>query len=217
MQFECNGTAIDVAVDQLIVAGWTGRNIDAVQHHIDELAAIGVAPPSQVPLYYRVSNALLTQDDAIQVLGEESSGEVEPLILQVAGTLYLGLGSDHTDRGLEAHSVAASKQICAKPVAGDVWAFEEVANHLDQIELKCSIREEGAWVPYQDGTLASIRPLAELMTGAQFADNMAMLCGTLGAIGGVRPASDYKMEMVDPVLGRTIGFSYQANSLPVIS
>ncbi len=217
MQFECNGTAIEVAVDRLIVAGWTGRNIDAVQHHIDELAAIGVAPPSQVPLYYRVSNALLTQEGAIQVVGEDSSGEVEPLILQVAGTLYLGLGSDHTDRGLEAHSVAASKQICAKPVAGEVWAFNEVADHLDQIELKCSIREEGAWVSYQDGTLASIRPLAELMTGAQFADNMAMLCGTLGAIGGVRPASDYKMEMVDPVLGRTIGFSYQANSLPVIS
>nr|WP_321444231.1 DUF2848 domain-containing protein [uncultured Cohaesibacter sp.] len=217
MQFECNGTAIDVAVDQLIVAGWTGRNIDAVQHHIDELAAIGVAPPTEVPLYYRVSNALLMQDDVIQVLGEESSGEVEPLILQVAGTLYLGLGSDHTDRGLEAHSVAASKQICAKPVACEVWVFDEVADHLDQIELKCSIREEGAWVPYQDGTLASIRPLAELMKGAHFADNMAMLCGTLGAIGGVRPASDYKMEMVDPVLGRTIGFSYKANSLPVIS
>ncbi|WP_246657479.1 DUF2848 domain-containing protein [Cohaesibacter sp. CAU 1516] len=217
MQFHCNGTAIEIAVDQLIVAGWTGRNIEAVQHHIDELAAIGVAPPSTVPLYYRVSNALLTQDDAIQVVGEESSGEVEPLLLKVAGNLYLGLGSDHTDRGLEAHSVAASKQICAKPVASEVWAFDEVADHLDQIELKCSIKEDGAWVAYQDGTLASIRPLAELMAGADFADNMAMLCGTLGAIGGVRPASDYKMEMVDPVLGRSLAFGYQARNLPVIS
>ncbi|WP_246291082.1 DUF2848 family protein [Paraburkholderia fynbosensis] len=46
-----------VAID-LTIAGWTGRNSEAVQHHIDELAAIGVAPPKQIPTLYRVARAL---------------------------------------------------------------------------------------------------------------------------------------------------------------
>lgn len=50
------GQSMPLSVDTLIVAGWTGRDHGAVQHHIDELAELGIAPPSQVPLYYRVSN-----------------------------------------------------------------------------------------------------------------------------------------------------------------
>lgn len=101
MKFYHSGSEIDLTVEHLYVAGWTGRNADAVQHHIDELAEIGVAPPSEVPLYYRVSSSLLVHANTIEVLGPETSGEVEPLIIQSAGALWLGLASDHTDRGLE--------------------------------------------------------------------------------------------------------------------
>ena len=31
---------LDCTIDQLIVAGWTGRNSDAVNHHIEELAQL---------------------------------------------------------------------------------------------------------------------------------------------------------------------------------
>ncbi|NNL18659.1 MAG: DUF2848 family protein, partial [Boseongicola sp.] len=94
MQFNTEYDLLDIEITELIVAGWTGRDAAAVQHHIDELAEIGVAPPSMVPLFYRVSKALLTTDASIEVLGKTSSGEAEPLIIKHDGKLWLGLGSD---------------------------------------------------------------------------------------------------------------------------
>ncbi|MGH8431333.1 MAG: DUF2848 family protein, partial [Solimonas sp.] len=71
----------DVDIDELVIAGWTGRDVAALERHIEELKAIGVQPPSKVPLYYRVAACLLTQTDSIQVLGDDTSGEVEPVLL----------------------------------------------------------------------------------------------------------------------------------------
>ena len=135
--FNVEDTNITLTINKVVIAGWTGRNMDAVQHHIDELAALGISPPSQVPLYYRVSNSLLTQSNTIEVLGEGSSGEVEPFLVRSNGKTYFGLASDHTDRDLEVHSVAASKQACAKPIAKDLWDFDEIKNRLDDIIFKC--------------------------------------------------------------------------------
>ena len=215
--FSLGTTPLSLAINSVVVAGWTGHNIQAVQHHIDELAALGISPPSQVPLYYRVSNALLTQSDTIDVLGDGTSGEVEPLLIESNGRRYFGLASDHTDRDLERHSVAASKQACAKPVASVLWDFDEIRDHLDEITLNCWIEEGGRDVLYQHGTLAGIRPLAELCDGAGMADGTAMLCGTLAAIGGVRPARKYRMEVSDPKTAKTIALSYDVRTLPIIS
>lgn len=217
MQVTFAGQSLLLSIEQLIVAGWTGRDMSGVQHHIDELAELGIAPPSQVPLYYRVSNTLLTQNTHIQVVGDGTSGEVEPLLIQHNGKLLLGLSSDHTDRDLEVHSVAASKQACPKPIAAEVWDFDEIRDDLDNLELRCFIRENEAWVTYQEGTLAAIRPLADLMDGAGFGENTAMLCGTLGAIGGVRPASEYRMELADPIRNRKITLEYSVGTLPIIA
>lgn len=217
MQFETPNGPVTFDINHLVVAGWTGRDQDKVQHHIDELAAIGVAPPSQVPLFYRTSASLLQQSDRIDVLGAGTSGEVEPLIINANGILWLGLGSDHTDRPLEAHSVAASKQACAKPIAKVLWPLGEVKDHLDDLELHCDIRENGAWVPYQTGTVASIRPLADLVAASNLPDGGAMLCGTLGAIGGVREGEAYRMRLTDPVLKREITLEYAMTTLPVIA
>ena len=42
-----------------MVAGWTGRDSAAIEHHIEELAALGVPRPSSVPLYYRMASLLI--------------------------------------------------------------------------------------------------------------------------------------------------------------
>ena len=217
MHFTCSGAEIKFTIDTLYVAGWTGRNAQAVQHHIDELAAIGIAPPTQVPLYYRVSNALLTQDNIVQVLGEGTSGEVEPLLIQKDGKIWIGLASDHTDRELEAHCVAASKQACMKPASQELWSYEEVEDALDDLMLHCSIKENGAWISYQKGSLSNIRPLAELMQSSGFGDGSAMLCGTLGAIGRVRPANDYRMTLEDAKRNRRIILNYSVRTLPIVA
>ncbi len=217
MDFQTASGALSCAPDRLIVAGWTGRDRAAVDHHIEELAAIGVPAPSTVPLYYQCAPSLLTRETHIQVLGTESSGEAEPFVLRHEDRTWLGLASDHTDRALETYSVAASKQICAKPVAGTLWPLDDVLHHLDQLKLQSWIREDGDWVAYQDGTLASILPLEQLIAGGDLKEGTAMLCGTLPAIGGVRAAAEFKMALTDPVLGNSIEWSYKATALQIVS
>jgi hypothetical protein len=217
MQFNTENGPIDFECRQVIVAGWTGRDEKAVRHHIDELAAIGVAPPSKVPLFYRVSNSHLTVAPQIEVLGDASSGEAEPLVLRHRGKLWLGLASDHTDRQLETTSVAASKQICAKPCATTLWDLSSVENRLERIRIKSWIRENEDWTLYQDGTIGQIRPLKELITATGLQDGAAMLCGTFAAIGGVRAAADFRATMTDPETGAEISLEYTAQALPDIS
>ena len=222
LSFRVNGAPLPLALSHLIVAGWTGRDADAIAHHIAELAELGVPAPSDTPLYYRVSASLLTDAPLIEAVGEASSGEVEPLIVEAKGKRYLGLASDHTDRALEAHSVAMSKQVCAKPCALELWEWDEIEDRLEEIELESWIEENGAWVPYQSGTIASIRPLAELIAGSRLSElakdgPVAMLCGTFGAKGGVRPAAKFRMQMRDPKTDRSITHEYQTRSLPEVA
>lgn len=224
MKFTVNGKPLEVDLRHLIVAGWTGRDREGVDHHIRELAEIGVAPPSTVPLFYRVAAGLLTTGERIQAVGGTSSGEVEPLILQIGRKRYLGLASDQTDRQLEAHSVALSKQICAKPCAPGLWPWEEVADRLDALELASWVDEDGAgeWVPYQQGTLEAMRPLADLIAESGLmelaADGpVAMVCGTLPVLqGGIRPAARFRMMLRDNVRGRAIRHEYAIEDLPEI-
>lgn len=222
LEFRAGGAVLPLELTHLIVAGWTGRDADAIAHHIEELAALGVPAPSATPLYYRVSAPLLSTAPMIEVVGPASSGEVEPLIVEAGGKRYLGLASDHTDRALEAHSVAMSKQVCAKPCAAELWPWEEVADQLEEIELESWIEEGGTWVPYQSGTIAAIRPLADLIAGSKISQlaaegPAAMLCGTFGAKGGVRPAARFRMEMRDPKTGRKITHEYQTRTLPEVA
>ena len=44
-----------------------------------------------------------------------------------------------------------------------------------------------------------------------------MMCGTLGAIGGIRPAARFDMELEDPVLKRRMAHGYDVVALPVVS
>jgi len=217
MQFLQDENELDIPIKEVIVAGWTGRNREAVEHHIQELAELGIAPPSETPLFYRVSDTCLVQAEGIQVLGSATSGEAEPLLVRHECALWLGLASDHTDRELEAVSVAASKQACPKPVAGQLWRLDEVAGHTDDLILRCHILEDTGWVLYQEGPLAKILPLGELVDRLQMAEGSAMLCGTLPAIGPIRPSAAYRMELSDPILGRRIKLEYQVKTLPIVA
>ncbi len=203
----------------LIVAGWTGRDEAALRHHIEELAAIGVPRPSSVPVYYRNSILNLTQAPAIEVLGPDTSGEAEPVIVAVDGRLCLAVGSDHTDRKAETQGIALSKQLCAKPLGCDLWEFDDIVGHWDKLRLRSFATIDGKRSAYQDGTLSAMRPPADLIGryGSALAPNTVMYCGTLAAIGGIRPATRFEMELEDPVLGRTLKHAYDINVLPVVS
>lgn len=223
MKFNIAEKSIDLPVKALTVAGWTGRNREAVQHHIDELKAIGVPAPSTYPLFYGVSPELASLDDNQYFLGEQSSGEVEPLLVYDGQSIYLGTGSDHTDRGWETVSVAAAKQLCPKPLANDLWPLKDVQSHLDQLQLRSWVRDDPdqAWQLYQDGTLAQILPLMTLWQSSamesqhQSGTFSVMLCGTVPTKIDIRPYRYFKFELHDPVLNRQISHTYQSHYLAI--
>jgi hypothetical protein len=217
MRFDTPDGSLDVEISALVIAGWTARDAAAVAHHVEELAAIGVPAPSTTPLYYRAGADLPTQADRIEVLGPDTSGEAEPIILRADGRTWLGIGSDHTDRALERVSVAASKQVCPKPLGRAVWPLEPLRARLDRLTLTSEVEEDGRWVSYQQGTLAEIRPLGELLDAADLPEGGVLMCGTLPAIGGVRPAARFRAGLADPKTGARLALAYEAAALPVVS
>jgi hypothetical protein len=76
-------------------------------------------------------------------------------------------------------------------------------------------------VLYQEGQLAALRTPRDLIErrpdGGYLPPGTVMFGGTLGAIGGIRPATRFEMELEDPVLGRRMQHGYEVVCLPVIS
>jgi hypothetical protein len=213
-------TRLTLAIDQAVIAGWTGRDPVARDKHIAELEAIGIARPASTPIYYRVSACRITTADSIEVCGGDSSGEVEFVLIGWQGRIFVGLGSDHTDRKVETYSVTVSKQMCDKPIAPELWELEDVIDHWDRMILRAFAWINGERMLYQEGTLDAMLPVKELIE-RQFGksglpDGCAMFGGTFAAKGGIRPASRFEYELEDPVLKRSIRHAYDVIELPVL-
>ena len=212
-------TPLTLPIDSAVIAGWTGRDPVARDKHIAELEAIGITRPATTPIYYRVSARRLTMEDSIEVCGEHSSGEVEFVLIGWQGRIFVGCGSDHTDRKVEAYSVTVSKQMCDKPIARELWELEDVIGHWDRMILRSHAVIDGARVLYQEGTLDAMLPVQELIARGfgekGLPDGCAMFGGTFAAKGGIRPASRFEFELVDPVRKRIIRHGYDVVTLPV--
>ena len=214
-------TRRDVAIDDAIVAGWTGRDPAAVEKHIRELEALGVKRPASTPIFYRVSAARLVTSAEIEVVGTHSGGEVEFVLLQHDGRMWVGTGSDHTDREVETYGVTVSKQMCDKPIAPLFWAFDEIAPHWDALKLSAHVLENGERNVYQEGPvtamLAPLDLIGRYLKGVgRLPENTLMFCGTLAARGGVRPTERFEFAIEDPILGRKIDHAYAVRILPVL-
>lgn len=207
-------------IGQLVIAGWTGRDRVAQDKHIAELEALGVRRPPSTPVYYRASAARLTTGNSIQTPGAESSGEVEFVLYQLDDVLWVGVGSDHTDRQVETYNITVSKQMCDKPVAPVLWRFDDLRDHWDALILRSwAIRGEERSL-YQQGNVSAMLHPDDLIagycqSGGTFTDGTAMFGGTLAAIGGIRPADRFEFELEDPVLQRRLAHAYEIVTLPV--
>ncbi|MGH8435326.1 MAG: DUF2848 domain-containing protein [Pseudomonas sp.] len=220
MNFVIDGKTQPAEIPELIVAGWAGRDAHAVEHHIRELEAIGVARPRAVPCFYRVSADLLTTDDDLEVVGESSSGEVEAVVVSLPQGLFVGVGSDHTDRKVEAYGVTVSKQMCPKPISKELWAFEDVRQHWDQLVLRSWVTRDGKRQLYQEGPVTRLRTPDDLMAryvgpSAVLPPGSAMFCGTLPVNGEIRGGELFEIEFEDPVLHRALRHSYRVRNLTI--
>jgi hypothetical protein len=205
-------------VQSLVIAGWTGRNLSALEAHIKELEAIGVKRPKSVPVFYRNAASLLTTGAAIETVGDKSSGEVEFVLFAFGDGMWVGVGSDHTDRKAETINVTLSKQMCAKPVGPWLWRYDEVKPHWEKLMLRSYVSDGGTRRLYQEGPVSNMRApeeLIKLYTGSEkLAPGTAMFCGTFAVHGAISYAGTFEMELDDPVLGRKLTHGYKIVQLP---
>ncbi|SAK97859.1 hypothetical protein AWB80_07419 [Caballeronia pedi] len=209
-----------ISIDTLVIAGWTGRDPEAMEKHIRELEELGIKRPAFTPVFYRVAADRFGPAPAMQVTGEESSGEAEFVLVKDGGEVFVGVASDHTDRQVEAYGITVSKQMCDKPCARTLWRLSDVAPHWDELLLRSYATIDDERVLYQEGKVTAMRSPQDLLDqfaqrGGEFVDGTAMLCGTLAAIGGIRPAQRFETVLEDPVLGRALRHVYEIETLPV--
>lgn len=214
-----DSSMVEVQPSMLLLAGYTGRDQAAVAAHVAELAKHGIAPPPRIPAAYAASATRMTMASQIWVGGQQTSGEAEFVLVRFAGHWLVGVGSDHTDRGLESQSIARAKQSCDKPVSTAFWDLEDVRGHWDEITLTAWVGPADGEVVYQMGQLADLMTpeaiRAELATRVPGADDAAIFSGTLPVIGGeFNYGSSFRAELTDPVLGRSLQCGYQVRVLP---
>jgi hypothetical protein len=165
--------AVVTTIEACVIAGWTGRDAVALEKHVVELEALGVKRPASTPIFYRATKQRLLITDRIETVGHASSGEVEYVVLQCRGQLWVGVGSDHTDREVETYGVTVSKQMCDKPIAPVFWAFEDVADHWDKLILRSFITTGGNRQLYQEGTLDKMLAPKDLISRYTGGGNLA--------------------------------------------
>jgi hypothetical protein len=220
MEFLVNGAPRRIEIDGLVIAGWTGRDKAALEHHIAELVAIGVKPPRVVPCFYRLGANLLTTSRDVDVVGENSSGEVEFVLVSAGEALYVGVGSDHTDRKVEAYGVTVSKQMCPKPIGRELWPFAEVEKHWDRLVLRSHVARQGERRLYQEGSVSGLLAPRELLARFDQArgtlpSGIVMFCGTLAVRGEIAGGERFEIELHDAVRNRSLRHEYAARTLQI--
>ena len=152
------GRRIQLGVERVFNGGYAGRDQADVWKHVEELAVIGVPAPTNIPTLYDLSNYLVSTADRLQVQHGKTSGEVEYALLIGKGEIFVTVGSDHTDRDLESRSVQWSKQMYPNIIAPEVWRYEDVKDHWDQLVLRCWVTENGERRLYQESNLSILLP-----------------------------------------------------------
>ncbi|HWO59758.1 MAG TPA: DUF2848 domain-containing protein [Umezawaea sp.] len=210
-----DGAQVAVTVTTLLNGGYAGRSQDDVAAHVRELAELGVPAPSETPSLYPVAPYLAQQTDDVPVQHGRTSGEAEWALVVTEDDVLLTVACDHTDRALEVHGVAWSKQAGPDVLGRGAWRLVDVADRIDRIELT-------AWA---DGVEIQVGTLAELLTPAYWVDVLrardllkpgtVLLSGTIPMREGVNQfASSWRVELRDPATGNAIELAYAVRPLP---
>ena len=202
-----------------ILCGYTGRDHSAVQRHIEELKKEGVEPPPSVPTFYPKPHQGMVLEGDIQVEGQETSGEIEYVLLVDGNSIYVTVGSDHTDRELERINILKSKQVSPAVLSKNLWNYKEIKDNWDQIQIRSWVLREGKRTLYQDSTLGTILPPEELIRWVQqrvkgSLKGIAIFSGTPPLLTEKIVFTDrFEGELLDPVLNRKITIGYSIHTL----
>ena len=209
---------------RMINAGYVGKNQEEVRRHIEELAAKGIPGPKSIPVLFPVVCHALTTGSMIEVYGNETSGEVEYVLCVVSeDEVYVGLGSDHTDRHLEETDIPRSKQICPNLMSRTVWPLGEVEEHWDDLLISASVVKNAEAILYQEGRLGLLLNPAELMAFVKTKisgplQNLIIFSGTMGTLTGEFVFGEsFEAKLIDEKTNRRLEISYDVRPLDYLT
>lgn len=208
---------IDFIPVHMINAGYTGRDQAAVQAHIDELKEEGIPAPDKTPVYFTKFEERITQENSFEVLDEtDHSGEAEFALLFDNGEVYVGTGSDHTDRKLETVDIPKAKQVYPNTVSRDLWKLSDVVDHWDDIIIRSWIKVDGVRTLFQEAALTAmldandiIDRVKKLLVDPENTQGLVVYSGTVASIIKSEYSPYFEVELEDPVLGRKLRNYYE--------
>lgn len=222
LRFDVLGSTVEVEVVHLLNGGYAGRSQQDVAAHVAELAELGIPAPATTPCLYPVAPYLAMQVDEVPAQHGKTSGEAE-WALVVAGPreqdVLLTVACDHTDRALEVHGVAWSKQAGPDVLGRQAWRLVDVADRIDSLTLTGWVGSGDRRVRIQHGTLADLLSpqywLADLRERGLLVPGTVLLSGTIPMDSTVDQFADqWGVELADPATGAVISCEYRIRRLP---
>lgn len=178
-------TPLSVTPERVYNLGSATVDASSAVAHQEEVADVGVRIAFDIPAprIYPMAVSSITTDATIGVHSAATSGEAELVLVVHDGELYLGVGSDHTDRELERASIIWSKQYSPSVLGRRVWRWADIESRWSTLVLESTVDGE----LYQS-SLASVflappkilEILAERVTSLPA--NYLVYCGTYTSI-----------------------------------
>lgn len=205
-------------VRRLINAGFTGRDRAAVEAHLEELRHHGVPCPDRTPVLYPKMAGLLTTADEVEVIGPDTSGEAEFVLLLESGRVLVAAGSDHTDRELEKSTIEKAKVVCPNVLSSEVWDLADVRGTWDELALRSWVTAGGRRTLYQEGRLSQMMTPEDLIAlvkeRAGGGPGTVIFSGTLALLGGKLICGErFEVELADERRGRALRCAYAVRPL----
>lgn len=214
--FDVDGRRIELSPTRMYNVGSATRDPEAARAHQEEVAEIGIRIAFDVPSprIYPVAISQAVTDTEVAALHGESSGEVEIVIVVDGSDIYVGVGSDHTDRWLERTSIPWSKNVSPNVVAPELWRWQDVADHWDECVMSSHV--DGR--PYQEAAVSIFLTPPEILEvlaeRVDLPSSYVVFCGSYAAIDKIMRFGDtWELALTDPVRDRAIRHTYRVIDL----
>ena len=199
--------------------GFTIRDREKMQAHLDEVEGVHVDWPPRPPIIFPISSWATITDEDVPVQYDRTSGEIEIVSVVDGDELFVGVGSDHTDRSLEATDIPWGKQVTPNVMAPTLWRWTEVEDHWDEVLLESTIDSGEGPALYQQAGVSEFWTPREMVDATK--DRIVEVPGVRVFFSGTVVSVDkelnfghvFRMRMIDPVLGREIDHTYRVTQL----
>ena len=131
--------------------------------------------------------------------------------------VLLTVACDHTDRALEVHGVAWSKNASPDVLGTKAWRLADVADRLDDLRLVARVGAERTVI--QDSTLAALLPpsywIDVLRERGEYRTGTVLISGTVPMVEGVDQFADrWEVEPIDDTAGDSRRWPTTSRSCP---